>query len=908
MGIKKIIIILFIHFLCLFNNMDIFARTIALVFDDSGSMWRPADEKKESQRIWIYANYAAQILNALLRSDDKFVFVKMSDQKLESMKTDSQSSIDKIRQEWTPGGSKTPYEAVEKAMNEILKSESLKDDKIDEQKQDWLIIMTDGEFGYNGKLKMNNRDKKYIEKQTKIFFQKTKGKVRIAFFLIGKKADINVPKIWKLIAPAQVEILNVRPEEITYEMQKIAAFITGRDFQYANIDRYRNIIEFKSLFPVKRITVLEQNIKDDLSSVMEVAAPDGKYVSIKEYDVENNPKSKINLIAKISHCEKQKENVSIIMPDGKYIIKFKENLDNDKKIQVLIETAVDFKISLIQRDKPFCINELFDVSITFYKAGTNELLTLNRKNTKDLNVNAIYGNKKHKFNFNPTKKIYDSLKLKADDFEKPLSVEAKYPGYFYLKSNIFNIFAEECFGDIKINFYDNKNNLIETKNDTVVVCSGQKIKAHIELDSMFTKGLSLSASLNNKTLTIDKNGYSSFFQLLKNVNTFVATVKGFKLKKEKKININSKQCGLKFSETIIEIPYIFSNYYVPVNKKIDLSVDLNNKENNDISADNIPDGIEIEIMNKRISASQNKTELINIANKIPIKIYRNKNYKEYTESIVKFYLSDKPDSNKFELTLKPKKREITLVEKSELSIPVNELGKKAPFEIYIKADDSLITKDELQQWNIQSRFSGKFDLITGINNSNSTIYIKPMSLYNLECFNCLVSEGIQRVKLSIDSPFPLEDQEKIIEFNIEKVSLWKKCYILGFVLIAFGIILGCFFVNYIKPKFMNGAAITYRRYHQKIPQRPRTEKLINRFLVKINPFAKHKQTVGRITFFASNNNVLLVKKEQGKDNANISIDGTPQDYPLEKHLQLSLNEILEEEESQTKHEYTYIKI
>ena len=454
MNCKNYHIIFMILINILFLN-ELNARTIAFVYDDSQSMWAAAGED-DQQRKWIYANYAAQTMASLLREDDQFIAVKMSDLRVIHLKTGDQDSINQIKQTWTPQKSKTPYEAVEIAMNEILNSDTLREDKIDEQKQDWLFIMTDGIFALHDKTGMNDQDRSQVREKALQFLKQTKGKVRIAFFLIGKTADKKIPQIWENLAPDQVDIFNVAPAEIIKAVRKAAALTTGRDFQFAKIQRRGRMIEFSSLFPVRRLTILEQQSSGQLASISHVNPPDRKQVKTHQYLIKNHPKSKVFLAAKVTHCEitmPENNNAICVMPQGNFQIFFEQNIEYHD-IQVLIETAVDFQIKIKNDQTNYCLGDPLILSINFIKAGTREPLKLTQLNTKELSATAFFGEDKQPFSFNAFEKIYDPVSFKVNHLSQSLSVEAKYPGYFYLKSNVFDITGKECECSVSLDKID----------------------------------------------------------------------------------------------------------------------------------------------------------------------------------------------------------------------------------------------------------------------------------------------------------------------------------------------------------------------------------------------------------------------------------------------------------------------
>lgn len=96
---KTVLIVAVLFFSLSYFLVAAHARTIALVYDDSGSM--------QGKDKWVYANYAAQSLIALLQQDDEFYVVKMSNPKnLKNLNIRHQKKecIKKVRKNWEYGG------------------------------------------------------------------------------------------------------------------------------------------------------------------------------------------------------------------------------------------------------------------------------------------------------------------------------------------------------------------------------------------------------------------------------------------------------------------------------------------------------------------------------------------------------------------------------------------------------------------------------------------------------------------------------------------------------------------------------------------------------------------------------------------------------------------------------------
>lgn len=439
--------------IALFVHTQAYARTIALVFDDSRSMW--------GSNKYVYANYAAQTLLTLLENDDELNVVLMSspEQYTEVPVGRSRQSFinETIKRDWTPQG-QTPYQAVSTAMDALRKSR-IETTLLRRQEQNWLIITTDGDFNdYNPQSKAEIME----------FIAATKGKVRVAFILISPGDKTNpmweVPRDWQEIAPGQVNIHAVSPDDLTQKIREIAASITGRDDKEVPARTQGNTIEFSSYFPVRRVTVFEQAKERQPVTLERVVSKEHgtlQDMSIESYTISSiqgdNPlQPQGTFSGKVSHCIG-----SSVMPSGEYTLRFDQDVQN-RNIQVLVEAAVDFKVNLYNeqdrqipsRDNRYrvCAHEEIEIAVQFYAQGTNDILPISDAAREKLTiVPFLNGQKKDiDFHFDETKQMFRSKALNVTPGEQSLSIETSCPGYFHLKSNILTITGQKCRRDVSL--------------------------------------------------------------------------------------------------------------------------------------------------------------------------------------------------------------------------------------------------------------------------------------------------------------------------------------------------------------------------------------------------------------------------------------------------------------------------
>ena len=438
--LKKFLPLLLL-FACVAGPYPLFGKTVALVYDDSGSMG--GKTKK-----WSNANYAVQVLAAFLDSDDKLLAVRMNGGK--GVKTlllshnERRNTLQVIRKWPEPiNGQGTPYSAVEIAANIFTQQRNIAPGPLGEQESDWLIITTDGEF----QTSRNNE----IKDNARAFFASPAGRrTRVAFLLIeADTADKRkAAKIWKNIAPEQVEIISADSNNIAGAMEKIIGLIAGRDKKLA-VKQHDSTIRFSTVFPLKRITLFEQNKKKTIAELQTVILPGGNGIVDRENLVLHKPQSGFR--GRITHITRKGS-----LPAGDYVLTFdrRPNLD---QLSFFIEPAVDFSVSVLSAaDKKaippispgsytVCKGEQVSFAVSFQsvQGGSSVPLAIDQAKADKLSVKGRLNSSSIRFSFAPNRSGYLSA-AKSIDSSAQLSVEARYPGYFHYKSNIITIKASDC--------------------------------------------------------------------------------------------------------------------------------------------------------------------------------------------------------------------------------------------------------------------------------------------------------------------------------------------------------------------------------------------------------------------------------------------------------------------------------
>ncbi len=785
------------------------ARIISIVYDDSGSM--------QKEERWIYANYSIQTLVSLLNQNDTILYVKMSSDKDRWEIGNERDKKLKTIQEWKKplNNVSTPYMAVLEASKQLLNiiNEQTQQAKSkDKDEQNWLIITTDGQFICTKD--ENDCIEEDIKNLVKNFIDKTDAKVKVAFILIGASADQKVPNWWKeeserVGKSGLVEILKANSNTIDNEMRKVAALISGRDYDAAKIKAKGNELSFDSEFPLKKIIILQQEKKNDyILKVQRIEVPKLAY-TINSYDIKL-PNNK--LFGSITHIGS-----SNLMPEGTYSIYCSENVEN-KNIAVFFETAIDFKTTLKNPEtnqeipkailsSPVCKDTKIKIEASFFKSDSDEAIIFNKNMLSKIEVSAFLNGNKILLN-HESGNLFSTI-IQLGDKEYSLSMQAKYPKYFHLKSEIFTIKGKKCAG----------------------------------------KGDIISGA--------DK----------------------------------------------IEVPYIFSKSpilaaksFIKINQSGDKTNQLYSFEG---EVFNIPEGIILKLNGQEIAKKNSKFELKDVQTGVPIhlEIFRNQQYREQNENIIKIKLKSKNsmlELNNDETIFKicPKPRAITIESKCAKEYLINELdGIKSKLNINLKADGKDISFEEFKEWKI---ISIKTDCRVGFNierDDNKTLFlISPRYFFNTPCFT---QTGKLDFDLSAAGPFPIEPCNKKIEITVSSASLWIKCGSIIKVLLLFILIIIWIIGIIVKPRFKTNSSITYasiriRKSGGQKSSNPDTQDLSSNFIFRwLIPYIPETKSIWGKTFKAGKRGKILLPKDQQNTDTIIKIDGTMIDNPGVVDIHLS---------------------
>lgn len=340
-------------------------KIVALVYDDSGSMWEQTGNVPIDN--WKYANYALQSFVALLEKQDQLRIVSMSSPTSpEQIQLDErlrQHEIDQIRT-WT-GKKSTPIESLHTAINELTEAaESNKNSDF------WLIVLTDGIFNELNHLD-NKNSKIQIEENKRVLFNSLKeltakmdkNETTLHTTLIPIETYLNPEELeimadfkreWEESSNGMVLVSNGQ-QDIIQRINEVAALMTNRDpSEQEKFDLNPfwegNQLVLESPFPLRRITLIEQSTEENASFQMKEffmnnqrleQGMEGPYKVITPIDP-----AKLNPPIQGSFTHFKNVMGDGVIEKGTYKIVFDKTLSQEeqKSIQVLAEPAIDFRL------------------------------------------------------------------------------------------------------------------------------------------------------------------------------------------------------------------------------------------------------------------------------------------------------------------------------------------------------------------------------------------------------------------------------------------------------------------------------------------------------------------------------------------------------------------------------------
>lgn len=453
---KKLFLLLYLFF-----TFVCFSKNIYVVYDDSKSM------KKDNRSI--YANYAMQTLISLLEKDDNLIITKMSDldndfrNKMIINLKDIPKELEFFREKIVPKSNLTPYKSVSSVV-EYMKSNAKQDDI------NWLIMITDGNFEDGNPIPELEKIKEDISSLI------AENDVRPIFLLIGsnkkeldKYEEQSGVEIWKEIF-GQGEYpkiyKSVGQHDIIEKMEEIAQLLTNKSSkkEEKNYKIDGNDIKFLSLFPLKKVIILNQKDKDGkLQEINNVKIGDKEEKLIEVYTPKKATKN-VDLYANVIHINVEKGDKDI----EELRISFKDGVPSN--IKIFPEVAGEFEVKITDINGKELDGRVLkmapedEIKVYGFLKNANDKEPMKYIDGTQVYIN--YGGKRIDLEYNPKTKQYEKS-IKIEKGKKSIDAVAEFDGYFFYQSDIYIINGDETVSKI-VKFEEKKEIKKETPKPVVV--------------------------------------------------------------------------------------------------------------------------------------------------------------------------------------------------------------------------------------------------------------------------------------------------------------------------------------------------------------------------------------------------------------------------------------------------------
>ena len=299
-------------------------KIISVVYDDSGSM--------QNNGRYVYANYATQALAALLNEQDELYITYMSAPgKSNAMDLrnirDTVAAIRKI----TFGGS-TPEQAIDTAYSRLSDSKEK-----DRTTQFWLVVMTDGEVQIDSS---HNLAADALRSKLTGYAGTSMSNgspLNVIYFSMGSGLVLTPDAAGGFYSYSAQD-----SREISAEIQKLAALISGR----ITADRVdmpdSTTVVFSSDLPLYSISVLSQNSAAEVSS----AEAKGTKLTCRNVALEKTGALRLNGNAATLYAQDPSGTQQVI-PAGAYTVHLSAAVDA-AQLTVQYEPAIGMKAVLSQ--------------------------------------------------------------------------------------------------------------------------------------------------------------------------------------------------------------------------------------------------------------------------------------------------------------------------------------------------------------------------------------------------------------------------------------------------------------------------------------------------------------------------------------------------------------------------------
>lgn len=434
MHVRRVVWAVLAALLSFVRMADAQARTVVVVYDDSGSM----GNAQAPNARWRDANYALQTLTGLLAPQDALTVVRMSTPDVaEPVDLRGQAAQIAAIRTRAHAGKETPYAAVQTAMRTLEQVAAREAQAGTAPTEKWLIIITDGEFSHADTATVEG-----VQADIRQFVRRTG--TRSAIFMIAG-VESQAGDFWvgdgqarRYEAPGRAQIVE--------QMRRIAADITSRSDTPPPVRYDGATVTLTTEFPLRRVTVLQHTRAPDGLAVLRSARVGAAGVAVPAaLELGMPARSGDPVSGRIHHLG----GAAGTLPAGTVTLTFDRPVDASL-VQVLPE--VDARLAVWLADgagRPLrmqgtvptlCTGEPFRIRATLLSPQGDTLLKRVRAGSP-FRLEAVYGGRAI-----PLAAAGGSFQASVPALagDSAVSVSAAYPGYFQYRSRIYTVRGEDC--------------------------------------------------------------------------------------------------------------------------------------------------------------------------------------------------------------------------------------------------------------------------------------------------------------------------------------------------------------------------------------------------------------------------------------------------------------------------------
>lgn len=413
------------------------AKSVALVYDDSGSM-----ESKATHR-WVPANYAVQVLAAMGGEADQLFVVRMSKPTIAQPFSGTQG-IDTLLREFSqqvpPKDANTPYQSVRTAINALAASDA---------GEKWLLVLTDGAFSEE------EDHKTAVEPTVREDIELAVRRLRIhAAFLIIQQPPHRVDGLWQAEGGA-VRFQAASDTEIPAKMEEAADLLNARSSLKSNGVGYvarGSELHLSSRFPLRHLIVLRQD--SEVGKLVEASDATGQPLRLRQHEVRAIRPTRALPAAHITHIDS-----GGVIHAGEDIIRLRfDGATQNMRFKLLPEVAVRFEASLkdpagkaLQPDASGLYQVCAGDSVRFETRlldDAGQPVTAGRADIASFKVGVDVGSQFQPQSLDTPGAVFSLLFTPQE--ETVLRGMAEYPGYFHFQTEPLRLRPVDCSREVRL--------------------------------------------------------------------------------------------------------------------------------------------------------------------------------------------------------------------------------------------------------------------------------------------------------------------------------------------------------------------------------------------------------------------------------------------------------------------------